>query len=139
MSEFFGHVAGAALPVAITLLVLTAVARAVLWAQLEGDERRLAHQYLGPLASWCLIAAGTYAFAVCASGDAGILPLGAALTLAVAAVLLRSEAGPQAAQPEPKADMPAHVRTPEPPAPEPTAPSLWNEPENAPSKGLWAR
>jgi hypothetical protein len=122
----------------------------VLWAQLEGEERRLAQQYLGPLATWCLIAAGTYAFAVCASGEAGVLPLGAALLLAVAAVLLRSDAAPEvaqprpgaaqprpgAAQPEPKADV---RRSPEPPAPAPTAPSLWNEPENAPSKGLWAR
>ncbi len=94
MSEFFGHVASAALPVAITLLVLTAAARGVLWAQLEGDERRLARQYLEPLATWCLIAAGTYAFAICASGKAGMLPLGAALPLAVAAVLLRSDGRP---------------------------------------------
>jgi hypothetical protein len=102
MSEFFGHVADAALPVAIGLLVLTAAARGVLWAQLEGDERRLARQYLEPLATWCLIASGTYAFAICASGEAGVLPLGAAIAMAVAAILLRSDE--TAAEPKPAAE-----------------------------------
>ena len=140
--------------------MLTAAARGALWAQLEGDEERIARQYLAPLATWCLIAAGTYAFAICASGEAGVLPLGAALLLAVAAVLLRAEGEPvdepevdvrrspapetlgpetggRRAFPEP---VPAHVRTPEPttPAAKP-APSLWNDADETPRTGLWAR
>ena len=151
MSDFFSHVAGAALPVTITLLVLTAIARGVLWAQLEGDERRLAQQYLEPLATWCLIAGGTYAFAICAGGEAGVLPLAAAVVMGVAAVLLRMEGEPVD---EPKADVrrspvpetlgpetggrrafpepvPTHGRT-------PAETSLWQDNE-APRKGLWAR
>jgi hypothetical protein len=143
MSEFFGHVADAALPVAIGLLVLTAAARGVLWAQLEGDERRLARQYLEPLATWCLIASGSYAFAICASGDAGVLPLGAAIAMAVAAILLRSDETAAATTHEPKPaaeqqrepipDAPTHGHTPEPTA------SLWDEPQNGQRTGLWAR
>jgi hypothetical protein len=164
MSEFFGHVADAALPVAIGLLVLTGAARGVLWAQLEGDERRLARQYLEPLATWCLIASGTYAFAICASGEAGVLPLGAAIAMAVAAILLRSDetaAEPKPAaeqQREPKPDVrrspvpetlgpetggrrafpepvPTHGQTPESTA----SASLWDEPQNGQRTGLWAR
>jgi hypothetical protein len=144
MSEFFCHVADAALPVAIGLLVLTAAARGVLWAQLEGDERRLAQQYLEPLATWCLIASGTYAFAICAAGDAAVLPLAAAIALAGAAFVLRSdepaavtgdEPKPAAEQQrEPTPDVPTHGRT-----PEPTAPSLWDDANEAPRTGLWAR
>ena len=142
MSAFFGHVADAALPVAVALLVLTAVARGVLWAGIEGDERRIARRHLEPLATWCLIAAGAYAFAICAAGKAGVLPLAAALLLALAAVLMRSDKTETAAvrAEEPK---PAPVRTEEPkphgrtPAP---AASLWDEPtENAKPTGLWAR
>ena len=161
MSELFGHVASAALPVAITLLVLTAAARGALWAQLEGDEERIARQYLAPLATWCLIAAGTYAFAICASGEAGVLPLGAALAARAwppcfcgaegepgdepevdvrrspAPETLGPETGGRRAFPEP---VPAHVRTPEPttPAAKP-APSLWNDADETPRTGLWAR
>jgi hypothetical protein len=153
MSAFFGHVADAALPVAIGLLALTAVARGVLWAQLEGDERRYAKQYLEPLATWCLIASGTYAFAICASGDAKVLPLGAAIALAVAAILLRSDETAAVKADEPKPDVrrspvpetlgpetggrravpepvPTHGHTPE---------SLWDEPTERPRTGLWAR
>jgi hypothetical protein len=144
MSEFFDHVAGAALPVAVTLLVLAGVARAVLWSQLDGEERRLAQQYVEPLATWCLIATGAYAFAICVSGEAGVLPLGAAIALAGAAIVLRTNetaavtAGapkPTAEEPrEPTAHVPTHGRTPEPSA------SLWDEPsENAKRTGLWAR
>jgi hypothetical protein len=145
MSEFFGHVADAALPVAVALLVLTAVARCVLWARIEGDEQRIASQHLDALAIWCLIATGTYAFAICAAGEAAPLPLGAAIALAVAAIVLRSnetaavtadEPKPAAKQPhEPKPDVPTHGRT-----PAPAAHSLWDEPtENAKRTGLWAR
>jgi hypothetical protein len=167
MSEFFGHVADAALPVAIGLLVLTAAARGGLWAQLEGDERRLAQQYLEPLATWCLIASGTYAFAICAAGDAAVLPLAAAIALAGAAIVLRSDetAAVTANEPKPAAEQkrepkPDVRRSPAPETlgpetggrrafpesvpthgrtPEPTA-SLWDEPiENAKRTGLWAR
>jgi hypothetical protein len=156
MSEFFGHIADAALPVAIGLLVLTAAARGVLWAKLEGDERRYAQQYLEPLATWCLIASAAYAFAICASGEAGVLSLAAAIALGVAAIVLRSETAAVTAD-EPKPDVrrspvpethgpetggrrafpepvPTHGRTPEPTA------SLWDEPtENGKRTGLWAR
>jgi hypothetical protein len=166
MSDFFGHVASAALPVAIGLLVLTAAARGVLWAQLEGDERRLAQQYLEPLATWCLIAAGTYAFAICASGDAGVLPLAAAIALAVAAILLRSDQTAAVTADEPKRDVERQPR-PKPdvrpsPVPETLGPetggrrafpepvpahgrtpapasSLWVDEESAPRTGLWSR
>jgi hypothetical protein len=162
MSDFFGHVAGAALPVAVTLLVLTAIARGVLWAGIKGDEQRYARQYLGALATWCLIAAGTYTFAICAAGEAAPLPLVAAIALAVAAIVLRSDETaavttdePKPAAPKPDVrrspapetlgpetggrrafpePVPAHVRTPEPTA------SLWDEPtERAKPTGLWAR
>jgi peptidoglycan/LPS O-acetylase OafA/YrhL len=157
MSDFFGHVAGAALPVAVTLLVLTAIARGVLWAGIEGDEQRYARQYLGALATWCLIAAGTYAFAICAAGQAAPLPLVAAIALAVAAIVLRSDETAAVTTDEPKPDVrrspapetlgpetggrrafpetvPTHGRRPEPTA------SLWDEPtENAKPTGLWAR
>jgi hypothetical protein len=159
MSDFFDHVAGAALPVAVGLLVLAGVARAVLWAQLEGEERRLAQQYLEPLATWCLMATGTYAFAICADGDAAVLPLGAAMVTGGAAMLLRRDETETAAVTgdEPKPDVrrspvpealgtetggrrafqepvPTHGRT-----PEPTAPSLWDDANEAPRTGLWAR
>jgi hypothetical protein len=139
MSAFFGHVADAALPVAIGLLVLTAAARGVLWAQLEGDERRLARQYLEPLATWCLIAAGTYASAICAGGEAGVLPLAAAIGVAVAAIVLRSDetAAVTADARKPNVHKPAEPKPAEPkPAP---ASSLWVDEESAPRTGLWSR
>ena len=159
MSDFFGHVAGAALPVAITLLVLTAAARAMLSAKLEGDEGRIARQHLEPLSTWCLIAAGTYALAIGAAGKAAVLPLAAAIAMAVAAVLLRSEDRPSEERVEPEPDVrrspapetlgpetggrrafpeavPTHGRTPEPTQP---AHSLWVDEESGPRQGLWAR
>jgi hypothetical protein len=163
MSAFFGHVADAALPVAVALLVLTAVARGVLWARVEGDEQRIARQHLEPLATWCLIAAGIYVFAVCAAGDAGVLPIAAAIALAVAAIVLRRDetAAVTTAEPKPAEPKPDVRRSPAPetlgpetggrrafPEPVPTrgrtpapaAHSLWDEPtEEAKRTGLWAR
>jgi hypothetical protein len=153
MSEFFGHVADAALLVAVALLVLTAVARGVLWSGIEGDERRIARQHLEPLATWCLIATGAYALATVLAGNAGVLPIAAAIALAVAAIALRNiepaavtTNEPTAAAPKAAAPMsdirrspapesvPPHGRTPVPSA------SLWDEPnENAKRTGLWAR
>jgi hypothetical protein len=157
MSAFFGHVADAALPVAVALLVLTAVARGVLWSRIEGDEQRIARQHLEPLATWCLIATGTYAVATVIAGDAGVLPIAAAIALAVAAIALRNiepaavkggepnpdvrrSPAPEPLGPEtggrraPAEPVPTHGRTPAP------AGSLWDEPtENAKRTGLWAR
>ena len=78
MSDFFADVASAALPVAIALLVLTAIARGVLWSGIEGDEQRLARQYLEPTRDLVPDRLRTYAFAICASGEAGVLSLAAA-------------------------------------------------------------
>jgi len=156
MNAFFGHVADAALPVAVALLVLTAVARGVLWAGIEGDEQRIARQHLEPLATWCLIASGTYAFAICAAGKAAVVPLVAAIALAVAAIVLRSNetaavtedepkpAAKQSREPKPAAkqprelelDVPTHGRT---PAPTPAAHSLWDDGNEPKRTGLWAR
>jgi hypothetical protein len=146
MSAFMDDVAGAALPVAIGLLILAAVARAVLWAQIDdADVQRVARQYVEPLATWCLVAAGTQAVAVGAAGNAGLLPLVLPIGIGVAAVLLRS-AG--------ETDHPAEITPAERPArPEPTRPApaaaepspagrLWAEPGNeAPAREgrLWSR
>jgi hypothetical protein len=144
------HVANAALPVAVALLVLTAIARAVLWARIEGEEQRIAAKHLEALSTWCLIATGTYALAIAAAGKAGVLPLGAAVVMAAAAVLLRTEettdeperdvrrspspetlgpdTGGRRAFPE---TVPVHGQTPR---------SLWDEPSaDAKRTGLWSR
>jgi hypothetical protein len=163
MSAFFGHVADAALPVAVALLVLTAVARGVLWARIEGDEQRIARQHLEPLATWCLIASGIYVFAICAAGEAGVLPIVAAIALAAAAIAMRHDqtetAAVKADEPEPDVrrspapetlgpetggrrafPVPTHGRTPAPtPTPTPSR-SLWDEPTGDTKRpGLWAR
>jgi hypothetical protein len=155
MSDFFGHVAGAALPVAVALLVLTAIARGVLWAGIEGDEQRLARQHLDALAIWCLIATGTYAFATCAAGDAAVLPLSAAIALGVAAMALRSDGTAAVTADEPKADVrrspgpetlgpetPGRSAFPE-PVPthsrRPAETSLWDDADQPQRTGLWAR
>lgn len=86
MSAFLSHVAGAALPVAIGLLVLTAAARASLWAEMD---HTLARRYLEPLSTWCLIAVATHTIALGAAGDARLGTLVFPLGLGIAAAALR--------------------------------------------------
>jgi hypothetical protein len=139
------HVANAALPVAVALLVLTAIARGVLWSGIQGEEQRIAAKHLEALGAWCLVATGTYAVATIAAGQLSVVGIGAAIVMAVAALLLRTEE-PTANEPvqqEPERavrrspePVPTHVQT---PAPKPK--SLWEEPsaESTPRPGLWAR
>jgi hypothetical protein len=90
MSAFFDHVASAALPVAIALLIATAAACGVLWADVHNAQaQRRARLYLEPLGTWCLIALATYVVAHIAAGG-GLLILFLPLGLAVLAALLRS-------------------------------------------------
>lgn len=113
MTSFFDHVATASLPVAIGLLVLAAVARAALWAQLDDARvQRLAAQYLEPLATWSVIAALVNAVALGGSGELGFGGLALALAIAFAAMMLRpgTDAAVAAPQPEPEPAEPAAPR-----------------------------
>jgi flagellar biosynthesis component FlhA len=90
MNAFLGHVASAALPVALALLIATAAACGVLWAEVQNEQaQRLARLYLEPLGTWCLIALAIYVVAHIAAGG-GLLILFLPLGLAILAVLLRS-------------------------------------------------
>jgi hypothetical protein len=90
MTEFFGHVAGAALPVAIGLLILAAAARAALWAPVDDARvQRLAEQYLEPLSTWCLVAAVTYLIGAGGAGTVDVLAVTLTLLLIALAALLR--------------------------------------------------
>jgi xanthine/uracil permease len=89
MSGFLGHVADAALPVAIGLLLLATAAHGMLLA--HGDHSG-ARRYLEPLSTWCLVALATHTLALIAAGRAGVFSLVVALALGVAAALLRSMA-----------------------------------------------
>lgn len=92
MNAFFSAAADAALPVAVALLVLGAIARGVLWAQLDDPRgRRLARQYLEPLSTWSVAGFIVYALTLVAAGEAATAPLAIALVLAVAAAVLRVE------------------------------------------------
>jgi hypothetical protein len=122
MSAFFGHVAGAALPVAVVLLIAAATARAALWAPLDDAQaRRIAQQYLEPLSTWSLVAVATYAVGSFAAGTAGLAALGLTLLLGSAAVLLRHDED---------ATEPAGTEPQTPPAEEPplgrSQPTLWS-------------
>lgn len=80
MNAFFSAAADAALPVAVALLVLGAIARGVLWAQLDDPRgRRLARQYLGPLSTWSVAGFIVYALTLVAAGEAATAPLAIAL------------------------------------------------------------
>jgi hypothetical protein len=124
MSSFLGHVANAALPVAVGLLVLAAAAQGMLLAQREHAGAR---RYLEPLSTWCLIALGTHALALIAAGRAGVFSLSVVLALAAGALLLRSAAETS----EPAGDEPAA-----PPLAPPVTPP---PPQPAASGHLWAR
>ena len=132
------HVANAALPVAVALLVLTAIARGVIWSGIEGEEQRIAAKHLEALSTWCLIATATYAGATLAAGRVTVIGIAAAIVMAGAALLLRTEepatgevAAPEQPRREPEREMPAHRETP--------TSSLWDDTNEAKRTGLWAR
>ncbi|RKQ86088.1 hypothetical protein C8N24_4097 [Solirubrobacter pauli] len=92
MNAFFSAAADAALAVAVALLVLGAIARGVLWAQLDDPRwQRLARQYLEPLSTWSVAGFIVYALTLVAAGEAATAPLAIALVLAVGAAVLRVE------------------------------------------------
>ena len=114
-------VANAALPVAVVLLVLTATARGVLWADIDDPAwQRTAREYLEPLSTLCVGAAAVNVVASGAAGDVGLGML-VPLALGAAAVFLRSERAAEAPAVETVAQ-----------APEPA-------PSRAPAGSLWAR
>jgi hypothetical protein len=142
MTAAFHHIAVASLPVALGLLVLAAVARGALWAQLnDGRIERIAAGHLGALSTWCLILIAVHAVALGGAGELGAGGLAVAVLIAVAAVLLR--AGGDAAAEEEPGDTPEWaVAARERPAPAARAdaapsPSLWAEPDDHPRTGLW--
>ena len=124
MTAFFAHVAGAALPVAVALLLLAAGARAALLAPLRDERaRRLAREYVEPLCTWSLVAALTYAVGIGAGAQASLTTLAVLLILAAAAILLRpvDESAPDPpASPHPEPAEPAGTRA------VPPRQSLWS-------------
>ena len=104
-------VAQAALPVAVGLFIAAVAARAL-------DARA----YLEALGMWCLIAAGITVFAIAASGEVRVLPLGVALLVGVGAALLRPAPAdePVAAEPEPEPEPAPRVQR--------TGGALWARP-----------
>jgi hypothetical protein len=148
MSAFLGHVAGAALPVAIGLAVLALAARAVLWMSVEEPVlRRLAQQHIAPLCTWCLLATVTYAIGAIGSGGLAVSSLSVSLLLLAIGVGLRPDGAPAEPQVRPApAPAPASTEPPaapgeRPPAPAPTG-SLWANPvgdDARPRQGLWSR
>lgn len=128
MSTFFSAVANASFPVAVGLLICAAIARGVLWAEVDdAPAQRLSRQYLEPLSTWSLIALATHIVAWIAAGDGNLVWLVLPLGLGVVAALLRSAGeAEERAQVEPEAQ-PLAASAPT-PAPAP-----------APSGHLWAR
>jgi hypothetical protein len=122
------HVSGAALPVAIGLLVLAAIARGLLWAG-AGDERArsTARRSFVPLVVFGGLAAIVDVLALGLAGDAGALSFVVPLALAAGAGAVVWE----------------HLESAPPPAEEPTPPEPGPEPEPAASPAandsLWAR
>ena len=127
MTDFFHHAAGAALPVAIALLILAAMA-AVMLRSSSWDEpaRHLAGQYLEPLTTWCLVALGVYTLAHGAAGDATTISFALPLALGAAAGLVRSAGEQESGAESVGAEPPEPIRAQTPPAPAPARPrSLW--------------
>jgi hypothetical protein len=132
MSGAFHHIAVASLPVAIGLLVLTAVARALVHHERLG---RLACEHLGPLSTWCLILVAVHAVALGAAGDLDAGSVGIALVVGAAAVLLRAETDTEE---EPiDDDAPEWAVAPHGEPAAPAARSLWDEPADERRTGLW--
>ena len=125
MTEALHHVTRAALPVAILLLSFAVAARALLWAEIDHTPaRRIAQQYLEPLSTWCLIAAGVYTLALGLRGDAELAAFLVPVAIAVAAVLLRPPGEPSPA--EATTPAPATAASPAPPATPVPAGHLWS-------------
>src|SRR4051794_17072105 len=82
-------IANAAFPVAVGLIMLAAVARAVLEWSDDDAFVRLSREHLEPLTTWCLIATFLYVGAHAASGDIGVLTVVIAAVIGGAAVFLR--------------------------------------------------
>jgi H+/Cl- antiporter ClcA len=124
------HVASAALPVAIGLLVCAAAARAVLWWGLGDQEiQAQAREHLEPLCVWCLGALVVYVFARTATG--GSLLTSLFVGSALGAVILALWQGAQ--EPAPTQEQVAE------PPPEPPAPAEPPPPDERPRQGLWSR
>jgi hypothetical protein len=147
MTALMHDVARASLPVAIGLLILAGTARAALWARLDDERaRRLAAQYLEPLATWSLVALATHTLALGLAGEAGALSVALPLALGAAAVVLRAggEAPerPAATRAAAVAAAPAAAPMPATPPTDPAAGPLWADPvddESTRRTGLWSR
>jgi len=140
MTAFMHDVARASLPVAIGLLILAGTARAALWARVDDERaRRLAAQYLEPLATWSLVALATHTLALGLAGEAGALSVALPLALGAAAVMLRvSGEAPE----RPVATRAAAPPAPATPSADPAAGPLWADPTDGESTrrtGLWSR
>ena len=125
------HVASAALPVALGLLVCAAAARAALrWDFGDEQVQRVVRDHLEPLCLWCLGALVVYVFARSASGGSLLTSLfiGASLGAAILAIWQVDEepAHEEHEVVEPTAAIPAEP----PPPPAPVDP---------PRQGLWSR
>jgi hypothetical protein len=142
VSDAMHQVSGAALPVAIGLLVLAAIARGLLWAD-AGDERAraTARRSFEPLLVFGGIAAIVDVLALALAGDAGPLSFVVPLALAAGAGAVlweRFESVSPVEDPAPPEPEPQ-------PEPKPAAPpahdgSLWAGPaeEPAPRTTLWS-
>ncbi len=132
MTALFHDIARAALPVAIGLLILTALARALPLARIDDPRvKRIASEYLEPLSTWCLIAAGVYALALGLGGDASLIAFFVPVVIGLGAALLR----PAAELPEDEEVEPEPAPAPAPARPEPPAAA----PQPASDGALWAR
>jgi H+/Cl- antiporter ClcA len=128
VSAAMHHVASAALPVALGLLVCAAGARAALrWD--FGDEplQRSVREHLEPLCVWCLGALVIYVFARSASGGSLLTSLFLGATVA-AAVLALWQADEEPASEERDVTEPAAA-----------IPSEPLPPDDPPRQGLWSR
>ena len=132
MTDFFHHAAGAALPVAIALLVLAAMAAVILRSSsCDEPARDIARHYLEPLTTWCLVALGVYTLAHGAAGDATTISFALPLALGAAAALVRSAGEQESGAELMGAEQPAptQAQTAPLPAPVPARPrTLWANP-----------
>jgi hypothetical protein len=141
MTAFLDDAARASLIVAVGLLLLTAVARGMVWARIDDARaQRFARQHAEPLGTWCLGALVVNLCAVALNGDLGAGTLAPAIAIGAAATALllwTGEAAPAgASRPEPA------VRTapPKPAAPAPARPAAPSPRpiSPAPASSLWA-
>ena len=118
-------IANAAFPVAVGLIMLAAVARAVLEWSSDQDFVRLSREHLEPLTTWCLIATFLYVGAHAASGDIGVLTIVIAAIIGGAAVFVRDSATEAPLDEEPVIVGPAATGPAPAVAPNRTAGALW--------------